>query len=132
MSNVSAEEARDQVRDLYRQWTKACGAEKDYSFFERHLDPAWLYTDFNGIRRGKEEYYRLVAQLLSYEQEMREIDARMVREDLALITGVYHSRAELTGGVKLENTIIFSALWELRDGVWKALLHHTTRVQGSP
>ncbi|HYO60018.1 hypothetical protein [Archangium sp.] len=28
-------------------------------------------------------------------------------------------------GTALEKTLAFSAVWEQRDGVWKALLHHT-------
>lgn len=129
MSKVTADEAREQIRPLYLELAKAVGAEKDYSFLDRHLDPTWIYVDFVGVRRGPAEYRRLVDEIASYSMDMRSFDVRMVRDDLAMITGVYHSRGELKSGWKTENTIIFSSIWELRDGVWKWLLHHTTKVQ---
>lgn len=129
MPRLTADEARDQILPLYLELAKAVGGVKDYTFLDRLLDPTWLYTDFVGVRRGKEEYLRFIEDIASYSMEMRAFDVRMVRDDLAIITGVYHSRGEAKSGWKGENTITFSSIWELRDGVWKWLLHHTTKVQ---
>jgi hypothetical protein len=63
---------------------------------------------------------------------MQRFDARIAGEGVALVTGVYRARAEIQGGIALDNTIAFSAVWELQDGVWKALLLHTTRVANAP
>lgn len=132
MPNVTAEQAREAIRMIFKEWTDAVGAVKDYTFLDRHLDDSWRYTDFNGTQRGKDEYRKLVDSIVWYTQDMRQLDARIVGEDIAIVTGIYHSRAEVKGGVKLANTIIFSGVWELQDHVWKSLLHHTTRMADAP
>jgi hypothetical protein len=128
MSKITAEQAREEHVLLLQAWTKAVGAVKDLDFFERHLGAGWRYTDYNGVQRGKDEYLKLVDSISTYTQELRQIDARVVGDDVAIVSGVYRARAELKGGVKLDNTIAFTAVWQLQDGAWKALVHHTTRI----
>lgn len=129
MSQVTAEQASEQIRQVYKIWTEAVGgAVKDPAFFDRHVDDSWWYVDFHGVKRTKDQYRQLVDTIVWYKQDMKQLSARMVAEDLAAVTGVYDSSAEVVSGERLSNTIIFSALWQLRDGVWKTLMHHTTRV----
>lgn len=132
MSGITREQAREDIRLLYQTWTKSVGGEvKEYSFLERHLDEGWRYVDYNGVLRGKSEYLKLVDTMVWYTQDMQEIDARMVGEHLAIVSGVYRSRAELKDGTRVANTIIFTAVWEHQNGVWKSLAHHTTRLPDS-
>ncbi|WP_233561921.1 YybH family protein [Sorangium cellulosum] len=128
MSKITAEQAREEHVALLKAWTKAVGAVKDYGFLDRHLAEGWRYVDYNGVQRGKDEYLKLVDSMLTYTQELRQCDVRVVGGDVAIVSGVYRSRAELKGGVKLDNTIAFTAVWELKGGEWKALVHHTTRI----
>ncbi|AGP38301.1 hypothetical protein SCE1572_29770 [Sorangium cellulosum So0157-2] len=128
MSKITAEQAREEHVALLKAWTKAVGAVKDYGFLDRHLAEGWRYVDYNGVQRGKDEYLKLVDSMLTYTQELRQCDVRIVGGDVAIVSGVYRSRAELKGGVKLDNTIAFTAVWELKGGEWKALVHHTTRI----
>jgi ketosteroid isomerase-like protein len=132
MSKITAEQARGELLLLFQAWTKAVGAVKEYAFLDRHLDDSWRYTDFNGTERGKDDYRKLVDSIVWYTQDIRQFGVRIVSEDIAIVSGVYHARAELKGGVKPDNTIAFSAVWKLEDGVWKALLHHTTRIPDAP
>lgn len=128
MSKITAEQAREEHISLLQAWTRAVGAVKDYDFLERHLDDGWRYVDYNGVQRGKGEYLKMVDSMVAYSQELRQIDARIVGDDVAIVSGVYRGRAELKGGVKLDNMIAFTAVWQLQDGGWKALVHHTTRI----
>ena len=104
------------------------GPAKDYAFLDRHVADGWRYTDFNGVVRGKDEYYKVVDNIISYTQELSKFDVRLVGEDLAIASAVYRALAELKSGAKGDNTIALTSLWQLQDGVWKALLHHTTWV----
>ncbi len=128
MAKITAEQAREDIAALYRTWTKSVGEVKELSFLDRHLDDGWRYVDYNGVQRGKNEYLKLVDVMLSYRQDMQQLDVRMASEHIAIVTGVYHALAELKGGIKLDNRIIFTAVWESRDGVWKSLAHHTTKL----
>lgn len=129
MSQVTAEQAAEQIGRVYAIWAKAIGGEvKDPTFFDRHVDDGWWCVEYRGARRRKDEYRKFISSIASYRQEMQQLDARMVSEDLALVTGVYRANAELVTGEKLINSIIFTALWQLRDGVWVTLMHHTTRL----
>lgn len=128
MPKVTAEQAGEQITLLYQEWTKAVGNVKDYSFLERHLDDQWWYVDYHGVQRSKAEYRKLVETIVWYTQDMQRLKARMASDDIAIVAGVYRSAAELITGEKLANTIIFSATWEIQGGVWKALMHHTTKL----
>ncbi|MGK4005260.1 nuclear transport factor 2 family protein [Sorangium sp. So ce1036] len=128
MSKITAEQAREEHVSLLKAWTKAVGAVKDYGFLDRHLSDEWRYIDYNGVPRGKAEYLELIDSMLSYTQEIRHCDVRIVKEDVAIVSGIYRAHTELKGGVKLDNTIAFTAIWEIQDGQWRALVHHTTRI----
>ncbi|AUX22503.1 uncharacterized protein SOCEGT47_030060 [Sorangium cellulosum] len=128
MSKITAEQAREEHVALLRAWTQAVGTVKDYGFLDRHLADGWRYIDYNGVHRGKAEYLKLVDSMLSYTQELRQCDVRIVKDDVAIVSGIYRARAELKGDVKLDNTIAFTSIWEIQDGQWKALVHHTTRI----
>jgi hypothetical protein len=129
MPAITAEQARGELRGLHERWTAAVGAVKDYAFLHRHIDDGWLYTDYNGVRRGKDEYLKLVDNITSYTQDVQHFDVRIAGGGVAIVTGVYRALAELKGiPGTLDNTIAFSAIWELQDGLWRALLHHTTRI----
>ncbi|EYF03064.1 nuclear transport factor 2 family protein [Chondromyces apiculatus] len=133
MSTVTTEQAREAMIQLYRGWVKAVGGpDKDYKFFDRHLADGWRYVDYFGVRRDKDEYLALVDTMTFYSQEMRQMEVRFIRDDLIIASGVYYALGEVKSGQKHDNTIIFSAVWELHDDVWRCLLHHTTRVPPAP
>jgi ketosteroid isomerase-like protein len=128
MPRVTAEQAKEDLLEIMRGWTKACGgAVKDYAFLDHHLDDAFVYTDFHGVRRTKAEYLKFIDIILVYTQEMRTTDVRVLGDDLVIFSGVYRSTAEVIQG-PMANTIDFCAVWQLRGDVWKCLVHHTVRV----
>lgn len=128
MPRITADQAKEQLFQITQTWTKAVGASKDYAFLDRHLADDWVYTDFNGLQRSKDDYRKLVDTIVSYSQDFQQFDVRLVGEDIAIVTGVYRAGAEVKSGAKLDNTIAFSAVWQLQEGLWRALLHHTTRI----
>jgi ketosteroid isomerase-like protein len=132
MTKSTAEQVRGELMLLHQGWTQAVGSVKDYTFLDRHIADGWIYTDYTGVQRGKDEYLRLVAGIASYTQVVRRFDVRVAGGGVGIVSGVYQAHAELKGGVTLDNTIAFSAVWELQDGVWRALLHHTTRIPDAP
>lgn len=128
MPKVTAEQAREDLLQIMRGWTEACGGSvKDYAFLERHLDDSWIYTDFHGVQRTKAEYLKFIDIIVSYTQEMRRAEVRVVGDNLVIFSGVYRSTAR-AADVAMANTIDFCAVWELRGDVWKCLVHHTVRV----
>ncbi|AUX44700.1 uncharacterized protein SOCE26_061670 [Sorangium cellulosum] len=128
MSKITAEQARDELIALFQAWTKAVGAVKDYSFMDRHLAEGWRYVDYSGVQRGKDEYLELVGRILSYTQEIRRFDVRILGDSVAVVSAIYRSTAELKGDVKLDNTIHCCSVWEDQGGVWKSIVHHTTKI----
>ncbi|WP_257463264.1 nuclear transport factor 2 family protein [Archangium lipolyticum] len=125
MSQLSAEQAKEELLSLMHAWTAAVGA-KDHTWFERHADEGWRYTDYTGAQRGIREYLKLIQQVNRYTEEFRHFDVRLVAGTVALITGIYFARVDFQDTGRLEKLLAFSAVWEHRDGVWKALLHHTS------
>ncbi|MDI1446368.1 nuclear transport factor 2 family protein [Polyangium sp. 6x1] len=128
-NTILREQAEKELLALMHQWAAAVGA-KDTGYFERHVDESWQYIDSTGARRGKSDYWELIQGVTSYTEEFRQFDVRIVAERVALLMGVYLGRVELRGGEHLEKLLAFSAVWELRDGVWRALMHHTTDAPG--
>ncbi|MDI3287457.1 nuclear transport factor 2 family protein [Polyangium sp. 15x6] len=126
---IFPERAKEELLALMHQWTAAVGA-KDAGYFDRHVDDSWAYIDSTGAQRGKKDYWMLIQDVTSYTEEFRRFDVRIVAERVALITGVYLGRVELRGGVRLEKLLAFSAVWQQREGVWRALMHHTTDAPG--
>ncbi|AKT39492.1 nuclear transport factor 2 family protein [Chondromyces crocatus] len=132
MTKISSEQARDEIALRFQEWSRAVGEAKDYEFLSELLSDDWVYTDFTGTSRGKRDYIAFVDGMASYEQSMQRLDARLVRDDLVIASGVYRARAALKSGLEADNTIAFSSVWE-RDGhVWRCLLTHTTRVIPPP
>jgi len=125
MPQVTAAQAQEALRSLLHQWTKAVETQ-DHAYFHRHMDDDWRYTDYTGALRGKPEYLQIIENVTRYDEDFQRFDVRIVGESVALITGVYVARVDFKGVGHLEKTLAFSAVWELRDGVWRALLHHTT------
>ena len=125
MPQVSAEQAREALRSLLSAWTKAVETQ-DHGFFHRHMDDGWRYTDYTGALRGKPEYLQIIENVTRYDEDFQQFDVRIVGDTVALLTGVYRATVDFKGVGTLEKTLAFSAVWELRDGLWRALLHHTT------
>lgn len=132
MTNLSVEAAKQEILDLMsHQWTTAV-SEKDRAWFDRHVDEQWQYIDYTGAQRGLDDDWAIIQGVASYAEEFRRFDVRLVAGCVALVTGVYLGRVELQGGSRLEKLLSFSAVWELRDGVWKARMHirPSRRVEG--
>lgn len=124
---ISAEEARAELLALMHAWTVAVGAS-DEAFFQKHVDAGWRYIDYVGMQRGIADYLVIIQDVSSYVEDFRQFDVRIVAGNIALVTGIYHARVNFQSLGLLEKQLVFSAAWQKRDGVWKALLHHTTEL----
>ena len=121
---MSTESTRQELQKQYEQWFAALG-EEDQSFFERTLSEDWHYTDVRGTNRGKQEYLEYVAPIRSDGPVNHIVDLK-VREfgDLVLAHGDYEVGEEFAPPEG--STTRFTAVWQHRDGDWKALAHHAT------
>ena len=121
---MTAELLRRDLLGLYEQWFTALGQD-DPSFFERTLSDDWHYTDVRGTNRGKQEYLTYIAPLRS-DVPVNRIVHLVVREfgDLVLVHGDYEVGEEFAPPEG--STTRFTAVWQHRDGDWKALAHHAT------
>lgn len=121
---MTAELLRQDLLGLYEQWFTALGQD-DPSFFERTLADDWHYTDVRGTNRGKQDYLSYIAPLHSDVPVNRVLDL-VVREfgDVVLVHGDY----EVGEGFAPPegSTTRFTAVWQHREGNWKALAHHAT------
>ena len=124
---MTAELLRQDLLGLYEQWFTALGRE-DPSFFERTLSDDWHYTDVRGTNRGKQEYLTYIAPLRSDVPVNRVLDL-VVREfgDVVVVHGDYEVGEEFAPPEG--STTRFTAVWQHRDGEWKALAHHATVVR---
>lgn len=86
----------------------------------------WQYIDYTGTKRGIQDYLVLIENVISYVEEFSRHDVRIVGGNVALVTGAYVGKVDLRDAPRLVKHLAFTAVWEHRDGVWKALLHHTT------
>ncbi len=101
---------------------------QNQAFFHRHMDDGWRYTDYSGAQRGKADYLKIIEGVEQYHEDVRRFDVSIAGGNVALVTGLSHAYVLFKGVGKLEKTLAFSAAWELREGVWTALLHHTTEL----
>jgi hypothetical protein len=127
MAHITEEQAREELTALLAAWPRAV-TERDAGYFERHMDDGWRYTDYTGAQRGKAEYLELCKKVVWCTEDHRQLAFRVVGKTVAIVTGIYDAKAEFEGVGTIGLTLAFSAVWEHRDGAWRALLHHSSAV----
>jgi hypothetical protein len=122
----AVEVAREELRALYAEWFARVGPSPG-DFFGRVLSPDWVYIDYLGVRRGKADYEPYVAGVPpgAGPREVRDLNVRLFG-DMAVVDGSYAIPGPASGGP--ETVLLFTAIWQRRDGAWVALAHHTSAV----
>jgi hypothetical protein len=120
----SVELARRELLGLYEEWFARVGPEPG-DFFQRVLDPDWVYIDYNGVQRGKSDYEPYIASVPpgTGPRSPGDLHVRLYR-DVAVVDGSYEITSDDGGGT----VIRFTAVWLHRDTGWLALAHHTSAV----
>lgn len=125
----STDETREDFERLYLDWFARVGSDPG-DFFERVLADDWVYIDYRGEVRGKTEYgpYVAVVPPERAPASPRDLNVRMFG-NLAVVHGSYLAPG---GGIDVDRTLRFTAVWIHRAGGWQALAHHTSAVEDSP
>lgn len=126
MSELSTEQIDAELRKLYEDWFLAI-PRQDHSFFERVLSDDWHYTNYFGEVRGKREYLTYIAPVRADVPPNRLVEL-VVRPfmPIVIVHGLYMVSDEFAPPAGPDTR--FTAVWERRDGKWKALAHHATTV----
>jgi hypothetical protein len=121
---MSTNETREQLWQLYEEWFAALATD-DPTFFEETLSEDWHYTDVRGKNRTKQDYLAYIAPIRA-DAPVNRMTSMVVRTfgSLALVHGSYEI-AEVLAPPE-GSTTRFTALWERRNGAWRALAHHAT------
>lgn len=121
--------AEAELRELFASWLAAI-PRHDADLIGELLADEWVYTDYLGTVRDRAAYLDMVKNVVGegHQTNLVELTARLVRDDLALVTGRYTSRGVFTTGRVNEQDSRFTALWERRQGGWRALAHQATNV----
>jgi ketosteroid isomerase-like protein len=100
-------------------------ATDDPTFFEATLAEDWHYTDVRGKDRTKQDYLAYIAPITA-DAPVNRMTSMVVRTfgSLALVHGSYEVAEALAPPEG--STTRFTALWDRRDGTWRALAHHAT------
>jgi ketosteroid isomerase-like protein len=124
--------ALEDLRTRYEGWFRALPA-RDLGFFERTLADDWVYTDVYGTVRGKDEYVKLVGQLVSSDHRA-ELVALDVREygDTAVATGRYTVDGTFTNGLHVVQNSRFTAVWVRDAAGWRCVAHQANNIVDSP
>jgi hypothetical protein len=119
------EDLERHLTDRYQTWfasivSEGIGPLRDV------LAESWMYTNYDGLVRGREEYLGWVAEQGPGPVFVGPYDVSVTRfGDVALVTGGYRVEHPPDGDV-LE--LRFSGLWDQMDGRWQCVMHHNTRV----
>jgi hypothetical protein len=121
----STDQIREDFERLYLDWFSRVGRDPD-DFFERVLSDDWVYVDYHGEVRGKADYGPYVA-VVPAERAPAHPQGLKIRlfGDVAVVHGSYQAPG---GGVDVDRTLRFTAVWIHRSGSWQALAHHTSAV----
>jgi ketosteroid isomerase-like protein len=124
---VSADTARTELTVLFEEWLARL-SDPDPAFFERTLDPDWVYTDIAGTVRGKQEYLAYIGGASAgVTGRLLELTPRLYG-DIALVTGRYGIEGKLADGTDVSSSTRFTAVWKRTPAGWRALAHHATRI----
>jgi ketosteroid isomerase-like protein len=124
----SADEALREFERLYLEWFARVGREPG-DFFERVLSDDWVYIDYRGEVRGKAEYGPYIAPVPPERAPAHPQDLKVrLFGDVAVVHGSYKAPG---GGVDIDRTLLFTAVWIHRAGGWQALAHHTSEAPPS-
>lgn len=125
---TTAREAKTEISALFTEWLDKF-SERDLAFYERVLDPDWVYVDIFGKVRSKSDYIAYLEHDVPTTVSGRLIELTpRLHGDLALVTGLYTVEGSLADGTDISSTTRFSAVWKHDGGVWRALSHHATTV----
>lgn len=111
---------------LYMEWFERVGGDPG-DFFVKTLSEDWVYIDFNGVIRYKEDYEPYIAPVPRNRAPAAPRDLRVrTYGDIAIVDGSYLAPG---GGEDVDRVLMFTAVWINRGGQWQALAHHTSAVK---
>jgi ketosteroid isomerase-like protein len=101
-------------------------ARSDAAWFSEYLSDDFFCTLPDGRRVGKIEYLRRIEDSHGTRGvTFDEIDVRPLG-DVAVVQGVVHSASDDSSASDR-----YTHVWQLRNGRWRAVVAHITRVVGS-
>ncbi len=117
----------DHLTNCYRDWFDAIGGEGTGPLGSMLADE-WMYTNYDGLVRGKTEYLDWVAGITESAVFIGPYDVEVRRHgDVVLVLGGYRVLHPSDDDV-LE--LRFTGVWLWRNDRWQCLIHHNSEVTG--
>lgn len=125
MASKSVEEVRRTIQGLYEEWFRQV-VSGSWGFFAAVLADDWVYINFHGEVRSKNEYREYIKDVPPDRAPAapRDLQVRLFG-DLAIVHGTYLASG---GRNDVDRVLRFTAIWVYRGGRWQSLTHHTTVV----
>lgn len=123
MNDKSLEEVRTELIDLYKNWFREIPPDGDSEFLKTILSDDWVYINYFGEIRGKDEYLEYIkpVPLSARPKDVTDLQVRIFGNMV-----VVHGRYIAPGVGEDGSTLLFTGVWVDREGSWKCLTHHST------
>ncbi len=124
---VGADEGRDAFLAIDASWN-SLRLESDVEGLERLLCDDWLLTHSDGRVQDKADYLRELSSRTRANQaiENQEVEVRL-HGDTAVVTGT-SVQAGTRNGQPWSGRFRFTRTWIRRDGEWRMLASHSSRI----
>lgn len=114
------------LTELYGEWFAALSRE-GVGRLDEILAEEWIYTNYDGLVRGKGAYLIHVASVVETATLEGPYDLVVQRyDDVVLVFGGYRVADLPDAAADVE--LRFSGVWIDRDGRWQCLMHHNSPV----
>jgi hypothetical protein len=119
--NVAA--VHDELLGLYQKWFREVPPDGDSEFLRKILADDWVYINYFGEVRGKDEYldYIKPVPLAARPEDVTDLQVRIFG-DIVVVHGRYFAPGVGEDG----STLLFTGVWIDKDGNWECLTHHST------
>ena len=116
-------EVREELLFLYQDWFKEIPPDGDSKFLKEILSDDWVYINYLGEVRGKDEYLDYIKPVPLSAQPDDVTDLRVrIFSDVVVVHGRYFAPGVGEDG----STLLFTGAWINREGAWECLTHHST------
>ena len=130
-ATVQARDTAQDERDILRVETEVCRAFEagDADTLRRHLEPTFTLVDSRGTVTDLAQNVAEVARREPVYEVFRNHDQKIrLYGDAAVVIGITSIRSRASDGEVFEGDFRFTDTWVYRDGAWKMVASHASRL----
>lgn len=124
MGEVPTDPLVEELAGLYRAWFSTI-SEEGTGDLDTILDDAWVYSNYDGVVRGKRDYLDHVGSVVEDVRLVGPTEMQVRRHGpVVLVVGAYGVEQPDGATVALR----FTGAWEEVGGRWRCVAHHNSVV----